>query len=336
MTQTVEKTTRVGWVDVAKGAAILLVVVHHTIIFLEAVGFPMGPIVKANNVLVTIRMPLFFLAAGLFALGPVSGSWRSLWSRKISLLLWVYVVWSVVRFVFFSVVPWPLDSSDAGTLSSLLSIFVLPSGGLWFVYALALFFVIARATRTQSPGVLLAVSGILSAVVGSGLISTGVYEWDSMATYLVFFLAGCHLRGRIVDTVDRITVPLAFGLVVVFAVASVGSYLFDLQDIPGVRLATSFVGVTGALVVARLVSDSQVGRQLQYLGRNTLPIYLIHYLAIAGIVVALPTFGGGSLAVSGALVLVISAVAVAISLGIYRVTKGVPGLYDAPAWLSRR
>lgn len=337
MTQTLPKgATRVGWVDVAKGAAITLVVLHHSILFLEAVGFPMGPITQANNVLVTIRMPLFFLASGLFAWSPVSGTWRGLWSRKISLLLWVYVVWSVIRFLFFSVVPWPLPENDAGTWSRLASIFVLPSGGLWFVYALAIFFVIARATRTISPWILLSVSGVLSALVGAGLLTTGVYEWDNMGMYLVFFLAGCHLRSSIVDLVGRFTLPRCATIVVVFVVASVVSYVWDLQDVPGVRLAVSVIGVTGALVVARYVSGSRAGELLKYLGRNTLPIYLVHYLFIAAVATALPEFGGGSIVISGVLTLSVTACAIAVSLAVYRVTKGVPGLYDAPAWLSGR
>lgn len=336
MTQTVQKATRVGWVDVAKGTAITLVVLHHSIIFLEAVGFPMGPIGKANNVLATVRMPLFFLTAGLFAMSPISGTWRALWSRKIALLLWVYVVWSVIRFAFFNVVPWPLAESDAGTWSSLAGIFVLPAGGLWFVYALALFFLVARATRTVSPWILLGVSGVLSAVVGSGVVSTGVYAWDNMGMFLVFFLAGCHGRTVLVDVVGRFTIAGCAVVTAVFAAASVASYLMDLQAIPGVRLAIGVVGVTGALVVSRFVADSKPGELLQYLGRNTMPIYLIHYLFIAAVVAVLPQIGGGSLAVSGVLAVAVTVLATVVSLAVYRVTKNVPALYDAPAWLSRK
>ena len=58
---------RVAWVDAGKGLAISLVVLFHSARWLD--GLPSDTVVwqTVNDVLATLRLPLFFTLSGLFA-----------------------------------------------------------------------------------------------------------------------------------------------------------------------------------------------------------------------------------------------------------------------------
>jgi uncharacterized membrane protein YcfT len=73
-------TRRIGWVDAAKGLAILLVALYHAQQFLRFAGVG-SPLWRAfDGLLQTLRMPLFFTTAGLFATRYLQGTWRVLLS----------------------------------------------------------------------------------------------------------------------------------------------------------------------------------------------------------------------------------------------------------------
>jgi hypothetical protein len=74
---------------------------------------------------------------------------------------------------------------------------------------------------------------------------------------------------------------------------------------------------------------------LSWLGRRTLPIYLLHFWMILRLVSVLLV---AAVAVPPAIGLilppVVTAVAIALSLGVYAVSRRVPGLWDVP-WRRR-
>ncbi|HXV92629.1 MAG TPA: acyltransferase family protein, partial [Pseudonocardia sp.] len=138
---------RLEWVDAAKGIAILLVVAHHAVMFLEATGHAPGPVVVVNTALASLRMPLFFLASGLFAAGPLAAPWRTLLHRRVAFFLYLYALWTLIRFVFFSVVPQTVNPDETSSLAVLALALVVPGPGMWFLYALAVFSVLGKLMR---------------------------------------------------------------------------------------------------------------------------------------------------------------------------------------------
>ncbi|GIG29392.1 acyltransferase family protein [Cellulomonas marina] len=319
---------RVGWVDVAKGASVVLVVLHHVLAQLVALGLAPAVLVETSRLLGTVRMPLFFLASGLFVGRALAGPWGRLLRRRVAPLLWIYVVWVLVRYVVFSllahgvgVAAWP----PVGVVAAQL---VQPASALWFVYALALFTVVARALRRVPAGVRLALAAGLSAVVGSGVVEVESYAWRSMATYAVFFLVGADLS----EGVRRAAAALdARGTVVAAAVGAVlgGGALvladlvrdsdLALDEVPGVRLGVSVLAVAGGVALAVAAARTRAGGRLQAFGTRTLDVYLVHGLVVGVVLHAAgPWLGqvvsGGSVAAGLALAVLVTAGAVLASL----------------------
>ncbi len=100
--QPVERV-RLRWPDAARGLAILLVVVLHATRALGdldltgAWGTVLAGWDRVNAALGTMRMPLFFAVAGLFAGKWVRGPWRALLASKVALFAWLLLLWPFVR-----------------------------------------------------------------------------------------------------------------------------------------------------------------------------------------------------------------------------------------------
>lgn len=274
---------RLAWVDAAKGLAIFLVVVHHCVMFLDANGVLPQPWVELNGLLGSFRMPLFFLASGLFLAGPIAARWRVLLHRRVALFVYLYVLWSVIRFVFFSVVPQPVNPDETASWASLAWALVLPATGLWFIYALAVFSVAAKAIRRIPSWLQLGLAALLSVAAEAGLLPIENYAWASMARYLFFFLLGCYAKDWIVGRAKRVTVGALIGSVGAAGVAVAGIVVLDLRAVPGVSLPVSMVVVFCGVLAAAYVARWPLARPVVALGRQTLPVYLIHVMWVAGL-----------------------------------------------------
>src|SRR5690606_34895356 len=134
---------RVDWVDILKGIAILLVVLYHSAHLALPLEFATPWWRDVDETLSTFRMPAFFFASGLFARSVIRRPWGRFWSTRIALLVWIFVIWTVIRYVYFLVVP--LETRPFETdVTALLLAPIWPSGGLWFLHALAFFFVLTK------------------------------------------------------------------------------------------------------------------------------------------------------------------------------------------------
>ncbi|WP_272027020.1 acyltransferase family protein [Kocuria rosea] len=331
-------TSRVDWADTAKGIAILVVALHHTVIFLNDADLLSGPWVQANNAFQSFRMPLFFAAAGLFAASALRGAWGRLWTRRLALLVWVFAVWTLVRFGFFLVIPNENRPQETALLTLLLAP-VDPSNGMWFLHALVIFFVVAKLMygrldyRVQL-GAAAALSMVVLTVPGTSL------SWDGMGSYFFFFLAGCYLRDKILTRVAQAKAwhLVAAGVLFVGAVGVLDVLGWQLIG-PAAFVVRCLAVSFGFLLAAALTRWVVVGPVLNSLGRQTLPIYVTHVLFIA----ATTTVLGATVESPGAVLLILPlavlAFAVVGSLALHRAIKSVPLLryaYQAPAWMARQ
>jgi len=262
------------------------------------------------------------------------------------------VLWTLVRHLFFLVVPSPIGL-DETNLQNLLLAPVRPSNGLWFLYALALFFVVLKLLRGRVDRRLqLAAAALLSAWffvradTGNVLLDggdTGNIAWNGMARYLVFFMAGCFFRVRIVRFVERRGIGTGLLLGGAFAVSVVVVFLlrFRVPLVTALLLGVSLLAVGAGLLVARFLLRFGWMRWLPAVGRHTLPVYVLHVLVVSALTSLLLLADGQRwLALAGpALPALVAASAVAISLGIWRLTRDLPVLrygYAAPDWFRGR
>lgn len=328
-------TARVGWIDTAKCGAITSVVVFHVIIFLNDVGLA-GTWNLVSGPLDTVQLPLFFFTAGLVAKRTLSLQFGVLMRTRVAKLVWLYALWSLMWAIVFDYVPINRESPDAAghPLTRWLHSFVVPNESLWFIYALAAFFVVTWCTRKLPVSVQIGAAAALSIAAGSSLI-----EWDSGAVrkacmYFVFYviaLYGSDLVRRLAARV-RWWQPTLAGAVylalLMVAVPILG------QSFPGLRLALGVVGVAAGVSVSVILARLTWMTWSQHLGKYTLQIYLAHFFIVLGCIAALHIDETGvSIAINVVLwVPIVSVAGIIGSLAFHRITRSIPGLWDLPKW----
>lgn len=331
---------RETWLDVAKGACILLVVLWHVVTkwYLDvawhsALPFP-GFWGGLGTQLLPLRMPVFFAVSGVLAASAVQRSWPELLRSRVAKFAALYVLWVVIQTMLFWPVP-GFGTAHARSVGELVEQVTVSPTNLWYLYALALYFVLARLVRRVPTGVVLAVAAGVATAVSAGLISGGENRWQVLQNFLFFALGlRCHPQIRsFAHSVRLRTVALAVGG---FAVVAVAMQALDASGWVGVWTGASLLAVLVGVSLAALASRYDVApvRGLEQLGARTLPLYVLH-LPVVALVDALldgplervlPT---GTVAAAVAPVMV-TAVVVVISLSAYRVlgAVGLGRLFD--------
>ncbi len=334
--------SRTAWVDVAKGISIVLVALHHVVIEAVVQGWVPDVAHEVSSTLGTLRMPLFFLASGIFATRTLAGGWGRLLERRVLFFAWLYVLWLVIRYLWFGLVGHGIDLGAWASPWATVRQLWLPASGLWFLYALALYSLIGRATRAVPPAARVAAAAVLSALVGSGVVPVESYAWRSMALNLVFFLVGADasgaIRRRAAAFSRRTAAGVALGGTVAFVALTLALREPDIAGVPGARLLTSIVALTAGVAFAVALAGTWAGRGPEWLGTRTLEVYLIHALLLVpfAMLVALVHPGAWNVAVGLAMVLVTTVVVVAGSFAVARGLRSVGGGWVfAPPWHAR-
>ena len=96
------------WINTLKGGCILMVVLHHSIITTFApslhhltVGLlPAHWWVAFNTYLSPLRMPAFFFVSGLLAASSITKkSWKEVFTKKFSNIVYLYLLWGVIQWL---------------------------------------------------------------------------------------------------------------------------------------------------------------------------------------------------------------------------------------------
>ena len=297
-------TGRLPWADAAKGLCIVLVVLHHLTTKHYELVVPDGTLVEAawqeaTDLLRPVRMPLFFLLSGMFAAGAVQRPWRDVLRRRVATPYYLYVVWLVLHAIAFSVLT-ALPMNRTRSLSELAVDVVLASTGLWYLYALALYFVLAKAVRPLDARVVVPFAAAISA--GASLLPIEGANRESLVQHFVFFLVGTvapHLVRAVPDIPGRhVDGSLAAGSA---ALAVVAWSLGLPQSATTLLVAVLAVPLAIRMVAAACTRPWFEGPAAR-LGRQTLPIYVLHVPLLALVhlvVVQLPGVDGLSGSTAG-------------------------------------
>ena len=319
-----------GWVDVARALAIVLVVLYHSALFVGDAGVVTfwNPLYKG---LETFRMPLFFFVAGIFAHRLVSGSLRDLIRNRVAMLLWVYVFWSLIWEFAFTALP-PLRMMTAGVplWESVPRSLTWPTAGTWFLYALAAFFLMAWAIRWLPVTVQFILAGGLAVASASGWLVVHNGAFHNIALYFVYFLAAVHAGRWSVRIVGRTRLWHAVALLALFVTLSWADLELGLRAILGFRMVVSVAAIACGLTVAFQLARLPHTTWVRMLGRRTLPIYLLHLYPVLWTAVALDSLGGVGGIAATLIPVVLAAGSILFSLAFWGGTRWVPGLYDVP------
>lgn len=242
-------------IDLVRGGAVLLVVFMHSTLFVY------DPTLNyLNYVVAPVRMPLLMFVSGYLATRALGDSTKIM--TRLANLFWPYIIWTSVIIIATGV-----------TISE----FIVPTSTLWFIWSLM---IMTLSLLVGNVLLLLVGAAVLSMLSHSGLLAAGLYTVDHALSTGVFFYLGAVLFSNIRVVT---TMPLkAFGQVLValavcrvIDAASEHYWGWQLAGIPERLLATIVV-----LRVAGAMCEWRVCTPIVAIGRDTLPIFVMHGVAL--------------------------------------------------------
>ncbi|MBK8199418.1 MAG: acyltransferase family protein [Acidobacteria bacterium] len=328
---------RIDWVDYAKGICIILVVMMHAVNRVEgqigAEGF-LGPIVHFAQ---PFRMPDFFLISGLFLSRSLNGPLTEYIDRKFIHFLYFYVLWHTIQLAVFDL-PLLMSSPDSFLLLWLFG-FVEPSGTLWFVHMLLIFYAVTRLLRQVPVMVVFAGAVALQSAYQLGWIDTGWSVLDRFANRYVYFFAGYAFAPAVFAFASRAasSVPLALSGLFTWGLINQLGVDRGLQTGFGTSLVLGAMGAAAVCTIAALLVRFDWAKVLRYCGRNSIVIYLVFPIPLA-IMVKLIAIGNMSDSLAGPASVLTLAACIAGPLALHRILRSTPlsALFERPKWARLR
>jgi uncharacterized membrane protein YcfT len=275
------------WIDFAKGIAIVLVVLYHSSLFLSAFDLA-GSTGRLRSVLSFLPMPIFFFIAGLTMRRMLTWSFADLWRRRLQALVYLYVLWSLIRVVFYLVVPHLRGTESSPTDPITIALLpIWPTSSYWFIWAMVLFTLGAWLLRKMPPAIVIPVAALvaLASTTVGGLDLNNV-GWDRVMQNFVFFVTAIFIPHTTYRFAARIRPWHAVALVVLYAGLAVATALLHLSRVPGVVLAVSIIGVAMTIALSETLTRVRAFGFVNTLGAHSFQIYLLHLFVVA-IVLAL-------------------------------------------------
>lgn len=269
---------RIDWVDYAKGICIIMVVMMHSVLGVEAAAGQTGFMHHVVEFARPFRMPDFFLISGLFLAVVIDRDWRTYLDRKVVHFAYFYVLWVTIQFGFKA----PGFAAEQGWHNVgllYLKSFIEPFGTLWFIYLLPIFFVVTKLARYQPP---LAVLGAAIALEAMH-IHTGWTVIDEFASRFVYFYAGYIFAPKIFAFSEYVRGKpmLALGGLLLWAVSNYGAVKIGISEWPVLSLILGFAGSGAIIVVATLLARKYWLGFLRFCGEHSIVIYLAFFLPMA-------------------------------------------------------
>ena len=301
---------RYQWLDAAKGIGIILVVAGHVCgglidSRLPTDGVPIRPVFVGVYL---FHMPLFFMLSGLLIERRVSRDSRKFLVSIGTKIAYPYFLWSVIQFSCISAAASLVNTPPGDFWAQILHLPVWPVSQFWFFYALALMHAMSWLVLPRyGPAALLLLSLVIRSLADLQVLPGILGEAGSLFPY---YAVGVLLAPQGVETlvmrkrpawVELILVALACSLLVftartLFVDHGIVHPASDDPWLPAALLAgyswsLSWVGAALALTAAVLTMAERAAAPLKsalaYLGRLSLPIFVLHILFIAGLRIVL-------------------------------------------------
>ncbi len=342
-------TARSPWVDCTRGLLIVLVVMMHSTLGVSTSIGVSSWLDTAVAFAQPMRMPAFFLLAGMLSVRTDHLDLREFFDRKVIRFIYFYFLWLAIFIIFqYSHAYYSQNYQSISNNILMLMVFE-PPGALWFIgtlpflHATAKFvfipkflgsrwaiwsFLLAYLLHRQAAGSLAGDAHTLSSTW------TGWTIVDGYALFLIFFLVGRLLASDI----ERLMrwAAAAPGFAALLLLVCLGFNLGVLLHSQPLRPEGGlFAGINGAGAMFRLavlIERTQLAFGLRYLGRNALAIYLAFVFPMAAMrLLAVET---GWVTSSAMASLLVTLAALSIPLILERSVRGTAAgfLFVRPNW----
>jgi len=321
---------RIEWIDLVKAVSVLLVVFMHASNTLYDLAGPSGAtavLQHVNHLLEPMRMPVFFLVSGMLASSAVRRPWSQSGNRTLG-MVYLYVVWMLLYFGFITA----FGSAPSDPISAI----VFAKSGFWYLYAMALFFVIARLLRNQPAWVVVAVALLpnvlrpLTDQVVGGLVPGSLYT--SMAMNLAFFLIGAYFKDIVGGLAQKVTPWHAVALGTLSVTAGL-LWLETPEMIGQSLLPLSLLWVPFGISVVVLITRNGAPSWSRYVGARTLSIYVLQWPVIFLVDSFLPGDLLANPLAAIAFPFLLTGVVAAMALWLHSL-PGLRPLFVAPRWVT--
>lgn len=331
-------TNRMQWVDAMRGFSMIVVVLGHVLLYMDIGGYDSF----ISSLFLSFRMPLFFFVSGFFSYR--SNGW---WSKfKVADILKRKVQAQIIcTIVFFSIYQITILKTPVN--------FSHGFGGYWFTIVLFQMYLLYLIINYISylvkinifyPAlIILSLCGILFAGFYNGESEINIIlNWHPLGKYFQYFSFGliCAkfknaflelLKNKYIITISII--GWIVSLILWYNEDYKNSFPF-LYTLTHDIIIRYFALLTVTILFYNLdqwISNSKNGHKLQYIGRRTLDIYMIHYFFLPDLQFLGPWLSEGNLFV---VQLIISGTITLIIVGLCLLVSGILRRSDILAsWL---
>lgn len=274
---------RIEWIDAVKGITIILVVLGHSI---SGSGVMESKIENAAliwkiiyRIITSFHMPIFFFVSGYlydrhndeceFSIEK----YKSLIHNKFCDCIIPYVIFELL-YVAFGIV----TNDQRYTVDAFLRSIYSPISHFWFLYVLFFIYLIIPmvlyAIKKESLAILS--FGIFTVYICDILKYNGAFPLDRILYYSLFFLIGKYSSKAKISL--ALTTPIKGGIIFVYLTLLVLEYKLSIGKIVLVKLLAACVAIYG---VIGIFNARRKFTFLEVIGKNTMPVYLIHSLFVS-------------------------------------------------------
>jgi uncharacterized membrane protein YcfT len=275
---TAMRPPRIEWVDYAKGICIVMVVMMHSVLGVEAAAGQTGFMHLLVAFAKPFRMPDFFLISGLFLAVVIDRDWRVYLDRKVVHFAYFYLLWVTIQFGF-KAPSFAAETSWPHVGLMYLESFIEPFGTLWFIYLLPVFFVVTKAIRRMPPLLIWGAAAALEMMH----IATGWTVIDEFCARFVYFYSGYLCADYVFALSDRARARPQWALagLALWALADAGLVAFGYSERPLISLALGLVGANAIVTIGTLLARAHWLGFLRFCGEHSIVIYLAFFLPMA-------------------------------------------------------
>jgi fucose 4-O-acetylase-like acetyltransferase len=269
--------TRLNWVDYAKGLGIILVVFGHV-----AKGLFSSKLIDpvfyyyAVNFVYSFHMPLFFILSGFFFIKSLDKKGNTAFIvNKLETIIYPFAIWSLIQ-TFIEIKLSAYTNNHVRPIE-LITCLYLPRSQFWFLFAM--FFInianVAFVNLSKQWGIYLTIA-LWAAYLISGYNSI---LFDKAIINSLYFCVGIMLSRY--QQVTRLILSNQYVFLLNLLIFIAALYVFfnypqrSIYNLLFPQLSGSFV----IIFIAQKMSSFSLFSIIEYLGINSLAIYLVHLLA---------------------------------------------------------